>query len=272
LFLQHEWQFRPGWTVDLGLRFDESQNHGHFLSPRIALVYRHSSRTTYKLIGGVAFRDPSVYEQFYDDRGISQAPNPLLRPEQIHNVEACVERKLGRRLNAVATAYYYQLRDLIEAVPLTDGLVQYRNVSRYKATGAEFEMNGNPWKDLEASASIAIEDMNKRSTGERPPNSPVAVGKARLAVPFDRGRFSIAGSFQYLSPRTTFASAEVTSAYLADLTVTTSRLHPSFDVQFGVRNLFDRRAWDPASPDQGLDRLARDGRSAFIKLVWHTRQ
>jgi outer membrane receptor protein involved in Fe transport len=43
-------------------------------------------------------------------------------------------------------------------------------------------------------------------------------------------------------------------------------------VQFGVRNLLDQKAWDPASPGQGVYSLARDGRSAFVKLVWHTRQ
>ena len=37
LFLQHEWQFRRGWTANLGLRFDDSRNHGHFLAPRLAL-------------------------------------------------------------------------------------------------------------------------------------------------------------------------------------------------------------------------------------------
>jgi hypothetical protein len=107
---------------------------------------------------------------------------------------------------------------------------------------------------------------------EWPPNSPRVIGKFRLAVPLDRGRFSISGAFQTMSVRRSLSDADLSPVYLASLTVSSSRLHPDFDVQCGVRNLFDQRAWDPASPGQGLDRLARDGRSVFLKLVWHTRR
>ena len=67
-----------------------------------------------------------------------------------------------------------------------------------------------------------------------------------------------------MSERQTFAGGVVTPVYVTDITVTSGRLHPAFDLQFGVRNLFDRQEWDPASPDQGLDRLARDGRRIFL--------
>jgi hypothetical protein len=75
-----------------------------------------------------------------------------------------------------------------------------------------------------------------------------------------------------MSARRTFADARVGAVFLTNLTLTSTRLHPDFDVQIGVCNLFDQLAWDPASPDQGVDRLARDRRSVFLKLVWHTRR
>ena len=88
----------------------------------------------------------------------------------------------------------------------------------------------------------------------------------------DRGRFSIAGTFQSMSARRTLSDFDVRPVALTNLTVTSSRLHPDLDVQFGVRNLLNQMAWDPASPGQGVYSLARDSRSAFVKLVWHTRQ
>jgi outer membrane receptor for ferrienterochelin and colicins len=273
MFLQHEWQFHRGWTANLGLRFDDSRNHGHFLAPRLTLVYQISPQTVCKLMSGIAFRNPNAFELFYDDRGVSQIPNPLLRPERIRSVEAALERQLGKRLNAVATVYQYWLQDLIEAIPVDDQLVQYRNVSRYRALGTEFELNGHVWKGIEGAASVAWEDLKKNSdTGQWPPNSPRVIGKLRLAVPFDRGRFSISGAVQTMSARRTSADDLVDPVYLTSITVTSSRLHPDFDMQFGIRNLFDQKAWDPASTSQGLDRLARDGRSVFLKLVWHTRR
>jgi iron complex outermembrane receptor protein len=235
------------------------------------LVYQASSKTVYKVVAGIAFRNPSAYEAYYDDNGVSQVANPGLRPETIHTLEASVERKISKSLNLIATVYQYWLSHLIEAVPAGDGLVQYQNVSRYGALGAEVEMNGRAWKGLEWTASIASADLDKkREVVAWPPNSPELAGKLRLALPVDHGRFTLSGALQYLSSRRTFAGEMLPRVYLADFTVTSSRLHPEFDVQFGIRNLFDQSAWDPASPGQGLDRLLRDGRSAFVKLIWHT--
>ena len=272
-FAQHEWQFRPKWTSNFGLRLDHSRNHGRFISPRAALIFEATPKTVYKLMAGIAFRNPNAFEQFYDDQGISQTPNPWLGHEQIQSLEAAVERKIDKQLNAVATIYHYRLRGLIEDVLTENDLLQYQNVAHYRATGAEFELNGHPWRALETTGSVAIEELAKLGLLEqRPANSPRVLLKARGAIPLDRGRFSVACAFQYMSERQTFAGAVVTPVYVTDITVTSGRLHPAFDLQFGVRNLFDRQEWDPASPDQGLDRLARDGRRIFVRLLWHTRR
>jgi outer membrane receptor protein involved in Fe transport len=34
LFAQQQWRLSPAWTAYLGVRFDDSKNHTHFLSPR----------------------------------------------------------------------------------------------------------------------------------------------------------------------------------------------------------------------------------------------
>ncbi len=271
-FLQHEWQFSRKWTSSIGLRLDDSRNHGHFVSPRLALVYQRSPKTVYKFMTGIAFRNPSAYEEYYDDHGTSQMANLQLRPEQIRTAEVAMERKVTKRVNVVATAYYYQLKDLIEAVPVTDTVVQYQNASRDRAVGAELELNGH-WRDVEAAGSLALEHLQVITrAGVTPTNSPRAVGKFRLSSPIVHNRFIVSGAFQYMSSRSTFGDAVVPPVFPADFTVTTSRLHPSFDLQLGVRNTFNQLAWDPASPGQGIDRIARDGRSAFLKVIWHTRQ
>jgi iron complex outermembrane receptor protein len=272
-FVQHEWEFRHGWTTSLGLRLDKTRKYGDFLAPKIALVHRQCPKTVYKLVAGIAFRDPTAYEAFYQDDGISQVANLGLRPEKMQTVEASVERKIGKRLNAVATVYRYAMSNLIEAVPIGDGLVQYQNVSQYTGFGAEFEIDGRTARDWDWAASIVTADLDKsQSAFDWPPNSPEVVAKLRAAVPLDRGKFTLAGSMQYMSSRLTFADNMVPRVYLLGVTVTTARLHPEFDLQFGVRNLLDQSAWDPASPGQGLDRLERDGRSVFLKLIWHTRR
>jgi outer membrane receptor for ferrienterochelin and colicins len=272
-FLQHEWQFGRGWTANLGLRFDQTSNHGHFLAPRLALIYQRSPKTVYKIVAGIAFRDPSAYEEFYDDNGVSVVPHKGLLPEKIQSLEGSMERRIGKRLKAIASVHRYWLSDLIEAVPSGENLVQYQNVSRYNGSGVEFELTGTFWKNLEGAVSVAAEKTDKlNGSVEWPPDSPHFNSKVRLSIPLARGRFTIAGALQHMSSRRTFGDALAPPVYLTNITVTSNRLHPDFDLQFGIRNLFDQRSWDPASPGQGLDRLARDGRSAFLKLMWHTRK
>jgi hypothetical protein len=60
--------------------------------------------------------------------------------------------------------------------------------------------------------------------------------------------------------------------FLADVTATTNRLHRNFDLQFGVRNLAGRRYADPQSEEHLTPVLPRAGRTAFLRLIWRTRE
>jgi len=57
---------------------------------------------------------------------------------------------------------------------------------------------------------------------------------------------------------------------LEDLTITTRGLHPDFDLQFGLRNALNWHYEDPVYV--AIDRMRQDGRSLFVKLIWHTRE
>ena len=46
-------------------------------------------------------------------------------------------------------------------------------------------------------------------------------------------------------------------------------LHPHFDFVFGVRNALNQKYDDPVGI--AVDRLRADGRSVFVKLIWHAR-
>ena len=104
-------------------------------------------------------------------------------------------------------------------------------------------------------------------------NSPAVISKARLGVPLGtggaNGRWFLAGSLQYLSARYSWTGARLGGAALADFTVT-ARMGRRFDLQAGVRNVFDKRYEDPIYLD--VDRIAGDGRAAFVRLVCRVRE
>jgi len=57
--------------------------------------------------------------------------------------------------------------------------------------------------------------------------------------------------------------------YLADFTFTSKRLFPNFDVQFGIRNAFNRQYSDPIALTPLVDALPQPGRTIFIELITH---
>jgi len=270
LFAQQQWQIARDWTAFLGVRFDDSRLYANFISPRAALVYRRSPRTTYKLLYGRAFRNPNVYEAFYDD-GSTLAGNPSLRAERADTYEVDVEHKFGARWSGVLNAYDYQLHKMIDAVPLAGGLFQYQNADQGHANGVGGEFSGRPIDRIEATGSLTW--THTEIDGEpRLANSPNYLAKWRAAMPVWRNKVWAAGSIQYTSPRRTLGGETVPAVWLTDLTFTTRKLHPDFDIQFGVRNLFNRTYYDPAGTSLPEQVLRQNGRSLFLKLIMRTKE
>jgi outer membrane receptor for ferrienterochelin and colicins len=268
LFAQDERKLSNHWKLDLGARFDFSAYRHNSLSPRAALIYQPSSGWTYKFLYGRGFRNPSAFELFFDDGGRSGAPNPNARPETADTIEVDVERKLGKRMNLVTSAYGYRLRDFLVGVFNSTGLIQYQNIGRINAIGFEVEVNGRPSAWLEATASYAIQ-RSEAPDGVSPlENSPSHLAKLRFAVPLWR-RWQASSGMQYQSSRQTVAGAVVTPVYLADFTVTSQRLLPNLDVQFGIRNAFSRNYSDPIALNPLVDTMQQPGRSVFVRLIAH---
>jgi outer membrane receptor protein involved in Fe transport len=186
-------------------------------------------------------------------------------------IEMDVERKIGRRLNLVGAVYGYLLRDYLQGVYTAAGLLQFQNRGKLQATGFEIELNGRPSAWLEAAASYAFQKTRDYDTDGILENSPSHLAKVRFAVPFGR-KFDASSSLQYYSSRRTIGGAFVSPVYLADFTLTSKRLLPNFDVQFGVRNGFNRKYSDPIALTPLVDAMRQPGRTFFVELISHAAQ
>jgi outer membrane receptor protein involved in Fe transport len=94
------------------------------------------------------------------------------------------------------------------------------------------------------------------------------VAKVRFAVPLGR-KLDASGSMQYYSSRPALGGLSVPPVYLADFTITTRRLLPNLDLQFGLRNAFNRNYSDPIALNQLVDTMQQPGRSVFVRLIAH---
>jgi iron complex outermembrane receptor protein len=266
LFAQQEWSLARHWTAYLGLRFDHSKNFGSFASPRLVLVYQPSQKTSYKLVYGHPFRNPSSYERYYDDNGLFLKANPHLAQETAHAFEVSVERKLRTNLTALVNAYDYRLRNVIGSVWISDVLTQYQDTGARRSTGVEFEVRGSPAWWLEAAGSFVVQTTSAGDSGQRLSNSPGRIGKARLAVPVVRNKAYLSSGWQYLSARSTVAGVLLRPVALADVTLATNRLFRGYDLVCGIRNGLN---WQYDQPvDVSVDRIRANGRTFFVKLIW----
>jgi iron complex outermembrane receptor protein len=266
LILQDEKKLWKGWKLDLGLRIDKSVYRHDFVSPRADLIYQHSE-WTYKFLYGRSFRNPSAFQLFYND-GVTQEANPDARPESANTIEVDIERKLGKRLNLLLSAYGYELHDYLLGVFLTNGLAQYQNTPKIQAKGVELEINGRPWNWLEATASYAVQRARDYDADGVLENSPDYLGKLRFAAPLGR-KFDLSSSVQYESERRTLAGSWVTPVYLADFTLTSKRLLRNFDVRLGLRNAFNRNYSDPVLLNPVVASMPQPGRTFFVELIAH---
>lgn len=95
LYGEAELNLIPKLSIRLGASLDWFSTYGNSLSPRIAFVYSPNSRTALKYIYGQAFPTPNVYENYYADKVVLDAPDKPLRPETIGSNEVILERGLS---------------------------------------------------------------------------------------------------------------------------------------------------------------------------------
>jgi iron complex outermembrane receptor protein len=262
LFLQQELRLSPKWTAYLGARMDHSRSHDPFVSPRLALLYKQSPKTTYKMLYGRSFRSPNAYEQFY------YSSTSELRPEKAQTFEFAMEHRFGERLHGEATVYRYGISDLIQNVYDDQGESGFYNNAATRALGAEFELGGRPLPWLETAGAFTIGRVRSEDYALALVNSPRSTAQFRFSMPLATSKVRLAGAYRYLSSRRTVSGGRVEAAPLFDLTLSTRRLHRAFDLVLGVRNVFDRTYFDPVGEEHVSDRFQRRGRTAFIKLVW----
>jgi iron complex outermembrane receptor protein len=264
LFAQQEWKLAARWTLHGGLRLDETRNFGHFLSPRLAAVFQASPRTVYKLVYGHPFRNPTAFEQYYNDGGLSYLPAPPLRPESAHTFQGSMERRLGRDWTLTAAGFHYLIQHVIDAVTEADGVEQYRNTGEIRSTGGELELSGKLPGGIETTASAVWQYAAGGQPAAWLPNSPRQLAKLRVGTPAGRRVFA-AADCQYTSARAAALGGRLGGFPLAGANVT-ARIARRLDVVAGVHNLLDRRYEDPIYLT--VDRIPGDGRAVFLKLVW----
>ncbi len=267
-YAQDEWDIAAWLRLTAGARFDYFTHFGQHLSPRVGVIAKPIEEGALKLLYGQSFRIPSLFELYYDDQGSTARKNPALEPETLNAYEVVWEQDFHAAFKGTATAFHYDIKNLIAPVGLPEEVVQYRNIKDAESNGIELGVEAD-WPGLfRGGLSYTIQQTEDNATGKELPNSPNHLVKARVVVPIYKDRIFFAVLCRYMSERLTRSGHSVDDALITDLNVLGLNLYKRLSLSFGAQNIFDVDYSYPVSPDLKPESIKQDGRSFRFKVSY----
>ena len=255
-----------GFTA--GLRYDRHSELQDNVSPRAALFFSQE-RYGAKLLYAEGFRNPSAFEGYFKDDSDFIAHPEDLTAERIRSFEAVAWARPLPGLATRLSAFRWDARDIIEAVPAPEdpALLQFQNVARYVSLGVEAEAsyrNSQGWLVFAGGAytQVGSEVMGDIEYGDVT-NAPVITASAGASTPRLGDRVHVSAQVAVVGDRPTRPDAMDQPSPAApvwvglDAAVYAPDLW-GFDVTAGARNLIGTRDLMPAPGD--YDRSMPDTR------------
>lgn len=276
------------FRVSGGARVDVYSTFGAIVVPRLALIFKPVKGNVIKLMGGRAFRAPSVYEAVYNDGGITQVPgdDPMrgleLGPESIYQGELEISQRFLRDWVALAAGHVGYVTGIINTVPDAPGsdITRYANNPPALLAGGEAEIRREWRQGWMIAASYAFQRGRYLETppdlaGQKNPNlrlvnAPDHLGSLRAVFPIVSEVLSLAARVSVESGRRIELESddETKPAFVGDLAV--SGYLRRFGVRYvaGVYNVADFR-WETPVTQTFLSRtMVQNGRTFLADLIF----
>jgi outer membrane receptor for ferrienterochelin and colicin len=274
-----DWTPSSALKVSPAVRVDYYSIVGAYLNPRLAVLLHLTPLTTMKLLGGKAFRAPSVYELFYVS-GVQRAPDSL-RPEDIYSGEIEINQRFSATTSATLAGYVNYVRNL---VVLTGGGTPddknvYSNFDRpVLSTGVEGEVRRDFRQGWMISSQVSLQRTrylrNVDASLRDVPNSPSVLAAAKLGIPIITRTLGVMMRLSYIGSRFDrydkqgdLPQQKVDAALVWDVVFggETEKLGVRYGI--GVYNLLDTRWYTPVSAEHRQRAMLQNGRTLFLSLA-----
>lgn len=265
MYVQDEFRLHDKLMLTAGLRFDRyAENFGSTFNPRMGLIYSPSPTATLKALYGQAFRAPNPFERFYNTE---QAGQPELNPETIKTYELVYEQYFGHRYRVGASAYYYDVNELLTQTQTELGDQYFANLDEVRAMGIEMEAEGKFGSGVQLAMSYALQKAKDDVSGRELSSSPRHLAKAHLTVPL-YAQVLASLELQYNGASRTVRGARADDFLVTNLTLLSQKMLRGLEVSVGLYNAFDERYGYPGSADNVQDVIEQNGRTVQGKLTY----
>ncbi len=279
-FYAATWYAQDEITLVESLRLVAGINHNMYdpdvfkgdvdrFNPRIGLVWTSAGGTAVKVLYGEAFRVPSLYELYYNDGGLTQIPNPELKPEIMRTAELVVERDLGRGFRLELSGYQNRIENLIQAVNAGEETMQFRNSpDDVVSSGLEATLRKALGGRFSGYAALAVQKTKNDRTGEDLPNSPKLLANVGFSCSLSEVLIASLDG-RYVGERKGVAPGRETDGYfVTDITLLATGIAERLEVSFSIYNLFDVDFADPGSFDLLQEAITQDGRNYGLQAAY----
>jgi iron complex outermembrane receptor protein len=117
-----------------------------------------------------------------------------------------------------------------------------------------------------------MQDTEDKETGNDLVNSPTYIGKINLIAPVFQDKIFAGPELQYIGKRKTLQGGQTDDAFVANLTVSTSRrlfpFFPGLELSASCYNLFNEKYGNPVSSDYRQSVIDQDGRTFLLKATY----
>jgi outer membrane receptor protein involved in Fe transport len=288
-----DFNFGSAARLSVGSRLDHYSTFGYSNNPRVALIFHPYEAGNLKIMGGKAFRAPSIYELYYNDSGNTQVASPNLQPESIYSGEIEYSHRFSATVSATLSAYGNLLDGLIlprggtepNPVTMTPAVPLYyvNSTAPVFTLGSEIEVRRDWRQGWMLSASYAFQhsrylkgatlsDMfgSKDSPAfRRVPNAPEHLASIRGAAPIVSRALLVSTRVSIEGPRfdrydkvdDDEPQESTDPAVVWDFVISGEEQRWGLHYAFGLYNAFDWRYSVPVSNEFTQRSIVQNGRT-----------
>lgn len=279
LYGEAEWSPDARFSVTLGVQrsdllLDEGRSHldpsrtftlgsyGRF-SPRLAWVWRPREGDTWKGLYSEGFRNPTVFERFSEDDGLSFVDNPNLGLEALRSGAILWLRDWGKGWSTHVGLSALRWTEAIRAVDLDSIHQQFQNDPeglRDRSLEVQVRHRKGAWDVL---ALGAIHQWSR--AGQEVDNA--ARSQVGLRVIRTHGAWSFAGEWRGVGPRSLEGYGRI--PFQSTLRASVRWERGAAHLQITGEDLLDAKPQQWVAPDYApIRRLEADGRQVRLDLGW----
>ena len=273
----------PWVKLEGGARVDNYSTFGAIVVPRGALIFKPAPGSTLKIMGGRAFRAPSVYEQVYNDGGDTQARavDPArglsLLPESIWSGEVEYSQRFRTDWVALVSGYVSRVQDIISAGPDAPGsdVIRFQNSpTPVLLAGGDVELRREFRNQWMLSASYGYQRaryLTSQLADTALVNAPEHLASFKGIAPLVPELALLGLRATLEAPRRiSLGSPDTTgTSLIVDATVsgTLKSLGRGLHYTFGIYNLADQHTFVPVSRTFASPVMPQNGRTLLFDLT-----